>query len=88
MGKRVKNPRNEGTESPKKNFFLKCKMVHTVIFYGQNNGHEMASVFQFDHFLNVNNPPHICSTLYMQQMLNQCSFNALRMLFKCSLNAQ
>ena len=32
-------------------------MDHTVIIYGQNNGHEMASVFQFDHFLNVNNPP-------------------------------
>ena len=32
-------------------------MDHTVIIYGQNNGHEMASVFQFDHFFNVNNPP-------------------------------
>ena len=31
-------------------------MDHTVIIYGQNNGHEMASVFQFDHFHNVNNP--------------------------------
>ena len=47
-------------------------MDNTVIIYGQNNGHEMASVFQFDHFLNLNNPPNnhliisivhpICST--------------------------